>query len=100
MSKAVIQLYPTSEQLRSSVEDAVAEALACAMMSSGLGRYRADHLRGAMEGVVDVLTTVCVAWTTQGDEAAANDLARDIADLLISQVAESAYAASRDGANG
>lgn len=82
--KNVHQLFPTDIQLRTAMENAVSDAVASTLAASGLSRFRKSHLKGAMEGVVDVATKLCIAWTRSDADAAA--LARDLSVLLTNQV--------------
>lgn len=88
MSRPVTQIYPTHEQVRAAVESAVSQALAQTLHETGLARFREFHLRGAMEGLVDVAGNVCLGWAKSPEGAVA--IAEDMAELLRDQVAANA----------
>lgn len=88
MSRPVTQLYPSPDQLRARVEQAVSAAIAVELRDTGLARFRQSHLQGAMEGLVDVATNLCLSWAS--DPAGALALAQDMADVLTGQVAANA----------
>jgi hypothetical protein len=77
----VTQIYPTDDQVRARVKDAVMEAIRDEMSATGLGRFREFHLRGALEGVIEALAFFIVAWTKQDKLEGANETASDCAWL-------------------
>ena len=86
MAVSVTQIYPTHEQVRARVKDAVMAAIRDEMTATGLGRFREFHLRGALEGTVEALAFFIVAWTKQDKLEGANKTAKDCAWLTTELV--------------
>lgn len=87
----ITQIYPTHEQVRTRVKDAVMAAIRDEMSATGLGRFRDFHLRGALEGIIEALAFFIVAWTKQDKldaEKGANAIAKDCAWLTTELVAD------------
>lgn len=83
---SVTQIYPSKDQVRERVETAVREAVCDELTATRLGRYRNFHLTGALEGVVDALAFLCIAWTEEKSVASARTLAGDCSVMLQGMV--------------